>query len=97
MALLEPLGGHRLRPAVTDRPVVLRDGSAVLIRQVRDTDAPPLADGFTRLSARSREMRFLTRKHESTTAELRYSTAVDHHDHEALGALSHADEISSPR
>lgn len=31
-------------------PVVLRDGSQVLIRQVQSTDAPLLADGFTRLS-----------------------------------------------
>jgi GNAT superfamily N-acetyltransferase len=41
-------------PAVTGRPVVLRDGSTVLIRQ-------------------------------------RYFTDLDHHDHEALGALNHAD------
>jgi GNAT superfamily N-acetyltransferase len=40
--------------AATGRPVVLRDGSAVLIRPVRSAD-------------------------------------VDHHDHEALGALDHAD------
>jgi hypothetical protein len=36
-------------------PATLRDGSAVLIRQVRRTDAPLLADGFARLSARSRQ------------------------------------------
>jgi RimJ/RimL family protein N-acetyltransferase len=83
--------GHRLRPAVTRRPVVLRDGSKVLIRQVQSTDAPLLADGFARLSPRSRQMRFLTRKKELSGAELRYFTDVDHHDHEALGALNHAD------
>jgi len=85
------VGGHRLRPGAKGRPVVLRDGSTVLIRQVRSTDAPLLADGFTRLSAHSRHMRFLTIKHELTPAELRYFTEVDHRDHEALGALSHAD------
>jgi RimJ/RimL family protein N-acetyltransferase len=85
------VGGHRLRPGAKGRPVVLRDGSTVLIRQVRGTDAPLLADGFTRLSAHSRQMRFLTRKHELTPADLRYLTEVDHHDHEALGALNHAD------
>ena len=37
-------------------PVVLRDGSVVLIRQVRSTDAPLLADGFARLSPRSRRL-----------------------------------------
>ena len=68
---------------------VLRDGSRVLIRPVRSTDAPLLADGFTRLSATSRWMRFLTPKKELSPAELRYFTDLDHHDHEALGALDH--------
>src|SRR6516162_399259 len=76
-------------PAV-GRPVVLRDGSAVLIRQVRSTDAPLLADGFARLSAASRQMRFLGVKKELSAAELRYFSDVDHHDHEALGALDQA-------
>ena len=83
--------GHRPRPAVKGRPVALRDGSKVLIRQVQSTDAPLLADGFARLSPQSRQMRFLTRKKELTPAELRYFTDVDHHDHEVLGALNHAD------
>ena len=72
------------------RLVVLRDGSPVLIRQVRSTDAPLLADGFARLSAASRRMRFLGVKKELSAAELRYLTDVDHHDHEALGALDPA-------
>lgn len=71
------------------RSLVLRDGSAVLIRQVQSTDAPLLADGFTRLSDASRQMRFLTRKKELSPAELRYFTNLDHHNHEALGALDH--------
>jgi RimJ/RimL family protein N-acetyltransferase len=70
---------------------VLRDGSAVLIRQVRSTDAPLLADGFTRLSPRSRRMRFLGAKTTLSPAELRYFTEVDHHDHDAIAALSAAD------
>jgi RimJ/RimL family protein N-acetyltransferase len=69
--------------------VVLRDGSAVLIRPVRSADAPLLADGFARLSERSRRLRFLGRKNTLTEADLRYYTDVDHHDHEALGALDH--------
>jgi RimJ/RimL family protein N-acetyltransferase len=85
------LPGHRPRPAVKGRPVALRDGSKVLIRQVHSTDAPLLADGFARLSPQSRRMRFLTGKKELSGAELRYFTDVDHHDHEALGALNHAD------
>lgn len=82
--------GHRPWPAVKGRPVALRDGSKVLIRQVHSTDAPLLADGFARLSPQSRQMRFLTRKKELSGAELRYFTDVDHHDHEALGALDQA-------
>ena len=70
---------------------VLRDGSAVLIRPVRGTDAPLLAVGFARLSARSRQLRFLGPKTGLSPAELRYLTNVDHHDHEALGALNPAD------
>jgi len=70
---------------------MLRDGSQVLIRPVRPTDAPLLADGFGRLSATSRWMRFLGVKTELSPAELRYLTDLDHHDHEALGALDHRD------
>jgi GNAT superfamily N-acetyltransferase len=71
--------------------VVLRDGSEVLIRQVQRGDAPLLADGFLRLSAESRRLRFLSVKPELSPAELRYYTEVDHHDHEALGALNQVD------
>jgi RimJ/RimL family protein N-acetyltransferase len=83
--------GHRPRPTVTGERVVLRDGSRVLIRQVHSADAPLLAEGFARLSATSRWMRFLAPKQELSPAELRYFTDVDHHDHEALGALDRGD------
>jgi RimJ/RimL family protein N-acetyltransferase len=86
-----PLPGHRPPPAVNSRPVALRDGSKVLIRQVQSTDAPLLADGSALLSPQSRQMWLLTRKEELTPAELRYFTDVDHHADEALGALNHAD------
>lgn len=81
----------RSRYATGGNRIVLRDGSQVLIRQVRSTDAPLLADGFARLSASSRQMRFLTVKQELSPAELRYFTEIDHHDHEALGALDATD------
>ncbi len=82
----------RAGPAVpaAGRGVVLRDGSKVVIRQVRSADAPLLADGFARLSPESRRLRFLRRKDALSAAELRYFTDVDHHDHEALGALDRA-------
>ena len=73
--------------AAKGKRVVLRDGSRVLIRPVQATDAPLLADGFARLSLRSRQLRFMTGKPQLSPAELRYFTDVDHHDHEAIGAL----------
>ena len=86
------LPGWRSGPryAAGGKPAVLRDGSAVLIRPVQGADAPLLADGFARLSARSRQMRFLRIKNELSAAELRYFTEIDHHDHEALGAVDRA-------
>jgi RimJ/RimL family protein N-acetyltransferase len=66
---------------------VLRDGAEVLIRPVRPGDAELLAEGFERLSPESRRLRFLTAKDVLRPAELRYLTDVDHHDHEAIGAL----------
>ncbi len=51
-------------PAADGRNVVLRDGSRVLIRPVRGTDALLIAEGFARLSEQSRRMRFLGKKDE---------------------------------
>src|SRR5271156_2685133 len=62
------LFGHWPRSAVTGRPVVLRDGSAVLIRPVHGADAPLVAGGLARLSARSRQLRFLSLKKELSPA-----------------------------
>lgn len=85
-----PAAGRRLICAPEGGMVVLPDGSGVLIRQVRSADAPLLADGFARLGAVSRQMRFLGVKKGLPAAELRYFTDVDHHDHEALAALDRA-------
>jgi hypothetical protein len=48
-----------------------------------------MAGGSARLSARSRQLRFLTPKKELSPAELRCFTDAGHHDHEAPGALDH--------
>ncbi|HET9970254.1 MAG TPA: hypothetical protein VFQ68_18620 [Streptosporangiaceae bacterium] len=79
--------GEESRPAADGTNVRLRDGARVLIRPVRSTDASLIAEGFARLSEQSRRMRFLGKKDELTAAELHYYANVDHHDHEALGAL----------
>lgn len=75
------------RASLAGQPSVLRDGSLVLVRQVRSTDVALLADCFDRLSERSRRSRFLGNKARLSSAELRFLTRVDHHDHEALAAL----------
>lgn len=68
-------------------PVLLKDGSFVLVRPVQTTDVPLVIDGFARLSPSSRRMRFLIGKSALTADELRYFTDIDHRDHEALGAV----------
>ena len=65
----------------------LRDGSIVLIRPVEPEDSDLLAEGFERLSSRSRRLRFLSGRSRLSRADLAYFTRVDHHDHEAIGAL----------
>lgn len=78
------------RPDIAD-VVVLRDGSPAQVRQLNGSDEALLADGFARLSLESRQFRFLTGKPRLSAAELKYFTAIDHHDHEALVALSAVD------
>ena len=89
-AVVRRLTSERLI-AMKGNSVVLRDGSVVLIRQVQPGDAPLLAEGFARLSAESRRLRFLMSKSNLTPAELRYFTEIDHHDHEAFVALNPVD------
>lgn len=71
--------------------VALRDGSEVVIGQVNPQDAPRLAEGFARFSAESRRLRFLAAKPRLSESDLAYFTHVDHHNHEALGAVAAAD------
>jgi RimJ/RimL family protein N-acetyltransferase len=60
----------------------------VRIRPVEPADATLISDGFDRLSAESRRLRFLGPKTSLSASELRYFTDIDHHDHEALIAVS---------
>jgi GNAT superfamily N-acetyltransferase len=68
--------------------VTLRDGSRVAVRPIGPQDAAPLLAGFERLSELSRYRRFLSPMQELSEPMLRYLTEVDHHDHEALVAMS---------
>jgi RimJ/RimL family protein N-acetyltransferase len=81
----------RRRESDAEELVVLRDGSQILVRQLHRGDAHLLEEGFSRLSAESRRLRFLSDKTKLSAAELRYFTQVDHHDHEAIGARDAAD------
>jgi RimJ/RimL family protein N-acetyltransferase len=67
--------------------VTLRDGTTVLIRPVLSEDKPLFTAGFEHLGERSRYRRFMGPKKQLTARELAFLTEVDHHDHEALGAI----------
>jgi GNAT superfamily N-acetyltransferase len=62
----------------------LDDGTPVRVRPIRPGDKAKLAAGLTRLSETSRQKRFLGPKPKLTSAELRYLTEVDGHDHFAV-------------
>jgi hypothetical protein len=68
-------------------PISLRDGSQVRIRQGHRSDRALLLEGFERLSSESPYRRFLVPMADLTDEMVRYLTAVDHHDHEAMIAL----------
>ncbi len=65
----------------------LRDGTRVLVRQIRPSDRDRLAEGFRRLSPASRYLRFHSHVADFTGPQLDYLTRVDHVDHEALVAV----------
>lgn len=68
--------------------VVLPDRTTIVVRSVHPEDADALAAGYEQLSATSAYRRFFTVPPRLSPAQVRYFTAVDHHDHEALGAVS---------
>ncbi len=69
------------------RTVTLANGLRVLIRPIRPDDKAELQRGLKRLSAETVYRRFLAAKPRLTSAELRYFTEVDNHDHIALVAV----------
>jgi len=68
--------------------VRLRDGSEILVRQIRAEDKELLRAGLEHLGAESRYRRFFAPVKQLTAGQLSYFTEVDHHDHEALLALA---------
>lgn len=74
--------------AAFNRVAALPLGEPVRLRWIRPNDAPLIRDGYTRLSAESRYMRFFSAMRELPEPMLRYLTNVDGEDHAALVALS---------
>jgi GNAT superfamily N-acetyltransferase len=68
----------------------LRDGSSVVVRDVRPDDRDLFVKGFESLSPESRYRRFMFHKKGLREEELDFFTQVDHRDHEALGAIDPA-------
>jgi RimJ/RimL family protein N-acetyltransferase len=75
------------RAATGAEHVTLKDGSEVLIRQVRPEDKPLFVAGWERFGEESRFKRFMGHKRRLTMDELVRFTELDHVDHEAVGAL----------
>ena len=64
----------------------LNDGTLVLVRAIRPSDADGLRRGFARLSPQSRFRRFLVGMPELSDAMVRYLTQVDYVNHFAVVA-----------
>ena len=82
---IDPLEAHRI-------DVTLLDGTRVVMRPIRREDKAGIADGFERLSERSRFMRFLGGVTRLTPTLLARLTEVDHVDHEAWVAMARDDD-----
>jgi RimJ/RimL family protein N-acetyltransferase len=74
-------------PGGWQRHATLRDGTAVLLRQIRPEDRDRLAAGLRELSPASRYLRFHEDLTEFTQEQLVYLTEVDHVDHDAIVAI----------
>lgn len=76
-------------PVVT----VLRDGSEGLVRPIEPADEPYLRAGFEHLSARSREMRFLSTSVHPSVRDYDYLVHPDGVDHLALVMERHPVDV----
>jgi GNAT superfamily N-acetyltransferase len=75
-----------------DSGFTLRNGSSIFIRPVVPDDKAAIVSGFEKLSMESRYRRFFSPLDRLSDRDLAYLTEVDHHDHEALIALSELGE-----
>lgn len=85
--MTEPPDPTTPRPGEWFRRTELRDGTPVLLRQIRPEDRGRLAEGMRQLSPASRYLRFHEVLESLTEEQLDYLTDVDHVDHEAIVAI----------
>ncbi len=89
----EPNGAEQGRDAFTvaprewSREAELRDGTPILLRQIRPEDRDRLVEGLRRLSPASRYLRFHADVDQLTESQIDYLSRVDHREHEAIVAL----------
>ena len=85
-----------MRQDNTTISTTLRDGTPVLVRQVRPEDKKFLELGMSRLSSETRYYRFHTAKPALTRAELEAFTEIDHVNHDAWGAVDVSGDVPQP-
>ena len=83
---MESLGGRSGRPA--GERLVLRDGSAAVIRPLEPDETGAVLSIFDHMSDEMRYRRFLGYKKRLSARDLEALTAVDHRSHEALVAVA---------
>ena len=71
-------------------PIVLRDGTRMLVDPLGVEDRDELREGIDHLSAESRYRRFFTPLTHVSDQQLTYLTTLDHDAHEALTAVDPA-------
>lgn len=81
----------RRRPSAWDVRRRLADGATVRIRSITPADADAIREGMTRLSERSRYLRFHAPVSALSEAHVKHLVEVDHRSHEALVAESCGD------
>jgi GNAT superfamily N-acetyltransferase len=74
---------------------VLADGTPVVLRHIRPSDAAGLRRGFLSLSPESRYRRFFHDVADLSDPALRYLTEVDGHDHVAIVAFGYAPDMKT--
>lgn len=77
--------------------ISLRDGTPVLLRLLRPSDAEALREGFDQLSPSSRYRRFMTAQPALSDEMVRYLTTVDGENHLAIVAGLESPDLKSER